>query len=403
MLFIFAILIGFFGFLLGFYTLIKGIIKQPLLIYISFIILGISFRQLVQTSFSLGWFDSYLYLLSPLGFFQFLMGPAVFLYLRSIIGLNKLTNKNFLLNWLPACIVFIDMLIGLILADKSTLIYEDFNSFQQNSPGLIKRIYLFYMFAVQNVIYIVCCFGLLIKGMNEGRLVGTQGRLVINWVVFLFFPMVILFSFFQINLNLNMPLELSNQQSITIRSIYLLVIIAFVVRLDGFKSTKSTTDLNSEIPYATPINFSIPKYALNEQLGWTDQPNSTNIIVAHALYNDEKNIRKLIHYIGEFVTLHKPFRKENYGVENLSIDLKIPQHHIRYIFKYYNTLGFVSFRNSYRLLDFMDQVKEKGLQSKTMESLALECGFGSHSSFLSAFKKQYGKNPNEAIYSTIID
>ena len=365
--------------------------------------MGISFRLIVQTSFNLGWFKNYLYLTSPMGSFQFLIGPAVFFHLRNIIGLYQLEFKKNLLHWFPAIIVFVDLLIGLIFAGKSSVIYESFNAFQYDAPGLITRRYLIYLFGAQNIFYILSCFKLLIKSIEDGRLIGVQARLVMHWVLFLFFPMIILFSYFQFNFNSNVAIDLNNHHSILVRAIYLFIIIVFVVKSDGLKSIKPTAESNSENANTTPINLSLNNNPLKEQAGWTDQPNSTNVRVAHALYNDEHNIRKLIHYIEEFVAIQKPFKIENYGIENLSADLKIPQHHIRYIFKYYNTLGFVNYRNSYRILDFMDSVKEKGLQNKTMESLALECGFGSHSAFLTAFKKIYGKNPNEIIYSKLMD
>ena len=102
-----------------------------------------------------------------MGSFQFLIGPAVFFHFRNIIGLYQLEFKKNLLHWFPAIIVFVDLLIGLIFAGKSSVVYESFNAFQYDAPGLITRRYLIYLFAAQNIFYILSCFKLLIKSIED--------------------------------------------------------------------------------------------------------------------------------------------------------------------------------------------------------------------------------------------
>lgn len=81
--------------------------------------------------------------------------------------------------------------------------------------------------------------------------------------------------------------------------------------------------------------------------------------------------------------------------EDLALKLNIPKSHLGYIFKYHAAISFADFKNIIRIQKSILLIEEGYLKSNTMESLAVETGFTSYSSFFKSFKSITGLSPYE--------
>lgn len=76
----------------------------------------------------------------------------------------------------------------------------------------------------------------------------------------------------------------------------------------------------------------------------------------------------------------------------LSFTLKIPQSHLKHLFKYHCTLSVKEFENYLKVKMAIELIDQQFLKEKTVISLAEACHFSSRSAFYDNFKKFTGEN-----------
>ncbi len=81
--------------------------------------------------------------------------------------------------------------------------------------------------------------------------------------------------------------------------------------------------------------------------------------------------------------------------DDLAVKLGISNHELSFVLS--NNLGiqFNDLINRYRIEEFVKRMNTTELETKTISSLGLECGFGSKATFQRAFKKHTGVSPSE--------
>jgi AraC-like DNA-binding protein len=89
------------------------------------------------------------------------------------------------------------------------------------------------------------------------------------------------------------------------------------------------------------------------------------------------------------------FFAENFKTMDLALKLIIPKSHVLYIFKYHAAISFADFKKIIRIQKTILLMEEGYLKTNTMDSLALETGFTSYSSFFKSFKSITGLSPYE--------
>ena len=90
----------------------------------------------------------------------------------------------------------------------------------------------------------------------------------------------------------------------------------------------------------------------------------------------------------------KPYRNESCSLPSLAEQTNIPVHHLSNLLNAHGKMSFADFINKYRLNEALIYLQDKSKQRKNMETIAMECGFGSPSSFYRAFDKVYSISPN---------
>lgn len=89
------------------------------------------------------------------------------------------------------------------------------------------------------------------------------------------------------------------------------------------------------------------------------------------------------------------FFKQRFKAVDLSNKMKIPKSHVLFLFKYYSKISFNEFKRNLRIKKAMQLIQEGYLESNTMETLALEVGFSTYSSFFKNFKEITKLAPQE--------
>jgi AraC-like DNA-binding protein len=82
-------------------------------------------------------------------------------------------------------------------------------------------------------------------------------------------------------------------------------------------------------------------------------------------------------------------------LKELAFQLDYPQSHLKYIFKYYSHCTYGEYQNILKIKYAMKLIRSGYLDSRTIDSLSLECLFTNRSTFFQNFKKLTGYAPTE--------
>lgn len=111
------------------------------------------------------------------------------------------------------------------------------------------------------------------------------------------------------------------------------------------------------------------------------------------MQNNSGYFDELSQKIIRHMEIDKPFLNPKFKINNLTINLNVPQHHIQFCINNLLNTTFSDFKNKYRILYAQKLIAEGYLGNKTMESLSSETGYASLSNFYAEFKKITGNTP----------
>jgi len=94
-----------------------------------------------------------------------------------------------------------------------------------------------------------------------------------------------------------------------------------------------------------------------------------------------------------YMDTYKPYRDENCSLHSLAEQTNIPEHQLSNLLNAHGKISFADFINKYRLNEALIYLQDKSKQRKNMETIAMECGFGSRSAFYRAFVKVFSISP----------
>ena len=97
--------------------------------------------------------------------------------------------------------------------------------------------------------------------------------------------------------------------------------------------------------------------------------------------------------IEAFIYKNKPYLNEDFSLTDLSIEFKVPHHHISYCFRNILKIKFTDLRTSLRIEYAAKLLQEEMALDLSINGIAKKSGFPSRSSFYSSFKKIKGLTP----------
>jgi AraC-like DNA-binding protein len=90
-----------------------------------------------------------------------------------------------------------------------------------------------------------------------------------------------------------------------------------------------------------------------------------------------------------------PYTRNDFNLNNVSLELGIPKHHLSYYLQAHLNLSFNTWRDQLRIIYAKGLISKGGAQSFTLESIGKQAGFQSRDKFTRAFKAQTGSNPSD--------
>jgi AraC-like DNA-binding protein len=322
--------------------------------------------------------------------FQFVVPASVFLYQRALITDElKWQNKHY---W-----HFIPGVIGFLIAFFSFIIYKQepttiqsafiYDQSVQELKLLIHAKYLYLLWTMMALPYLFLIYRLFIKGISQGTFLGNHGKEIGIWVMIQMIP----FTLFYLLLSREVfsafwhdrPI-ITNTQHLIVKNMYLLMMVVYVwmkpqllIGLPNWKNIKKST------PKSFPDTLEIA--------GWK------NPTIDQNQFSENTDLTLIMETIQEYACTKSEFNSDEFALENLSINTKIPVHHLKFLFRYYQDFGFNGYKNFIRMVKVIDFLVQNKHRSHTIESLGEAAGFGSNSTMLRTFKKHIGLSPNEIV------
>lgn len=315
--------------------------------------------------------------------FNFVLPVLSFLYVRAVLYNEKRISIKDIWHFIPFVFFVINYLPFFILSteDKVAIVNattKDLNQAYKYQSGILPE-YIAYIFrTVQTFVYLIFQWKLIIqyKKENENRLIQKQINSIVKWlkiftwastlfvIAFVILTIIALIYntiFFQ-GLIINLPSLLLSGSFLVISS----YLVTHPTILDGLPFIKYKE---------------VDKNILNEEV--------TRLPFIEGNYTVE------IAQLESYLVKERPYLKSNITIGHLAVALNIPIRELSYIINNYYDKRFNDLINSYRINYITDKLDKDFLSSYTIESLAMEAGFNSKTSFYRAFNKIYNCTPKE--------
>jgi len=96
-----------------------------------------------------------------------------------------------------------------------------------------------------------------------------------------------------------------------------------------------------------------------------------------------------------FMETNKPYRRFDYTILMLAKEMNIPEHHLSIVLNGSIKKTFTEFMNEYKVAEAKQMLCDPKFARRTIESIALDCGFGVKSTFNRVFLKHTGNTPTD--------
>lgn len=343
--------------------------------------------------------------------FFFLIGPLSYFYVRSIIRDNSKLSYSDYIHFALFIIAFLGTMPILFSSwvhkeeVAKTLISNnwDIKKYSINIflPSFVNQVirplhWLFYLF---------CIWHLLQKKYlksNDTKNINHQYQLIKRWLLIFctIFTLLTILLFFIIVSNL----MYKEKTTFLDQTYHILVIIGITYIVLNISLL-----LFPHILYGLPVEVFNPsnwakkedKIAI-ETSSLLDNTKNEDAEIANEtklkfkqLFSPEylSNIKELL----DQWELEEKYINAECNLNSLSVEAKIPLHHLSYYFNSYVNIKFTDWRNKLRIKYACKEIQSGKSDLLTIEALAFQCGFSAQSTFIRSFKTYTGFTPSEYI------
>ena len=341
--------------------------------------------------------------------FFFLVGPLSFFYVRSIINDNtKLSRLDYL-----HFAIFLYTFLGTIPYLFSDWSYKqevakviisnnwDIKDFKLNvlMPTVINQgIRPFHW-----LFYLVCNWILFIKkykSPNDKEKKTDQYNLIKRWLFIFCIIFTILTTFFFFIIFSNFIFK--EKDAFLSQTNYFLWVMGI-----SYIALNISLLLFPHILYGLPIEvIKLPGYNTENSLHNIEPKIVTNLAVkekGEVEDDDKEKYTQLFsaEYIDDIANCLKAWEAElkfvnpDCSLMSLSLETKIPYHHLSYYFNTHLAIKFTDWRNKLRIKNTCKEMQNGKTNALTIESIAFNSGFTAQSTFIRAFKVVTGITPRD--------
>lgn len=97
----------------------------------------------------------------------------------------------------------------------------------------------------------------------------------------------------------------------------------------------------------------------------------------------------------EYMETRKPYLDEDCSLPGLAESINMPERQLSILLNVHGGTSFAVYINDYRVKESIVHLQDRSKYRKYIDEIALDCGFGSRSSFYRAFRKVYGMTPTD--------
>ena len=315
------------------------------------------------------------------------VGPVLYFYVRGVLRDDYRLSKIDFLHFIPALILFINILPHLFSSFDQKMAYAD--RVLTNPAEILKHQYLFLPSVVNflfrpmiGLIYVFVCIRLMILKFKYERPDDKQSKLIFKWLCFLLFnAMMVYTSFliFSIFSFQTLDYKIAEVKGYYFLNMTLIGLVLFNVSLLFFPN----------ILYGLPqLDFVVIQKVQSDDLG-----ESAKKAVRSFEISPEK--LELLHNKIEQYCLKKPFLNPDFSLSTMSADTDIPVHHLSYYFNEHLNINFNTWKNDHKINFVIYLIENGSNELLTLDALAKQAGFGSRTTFFNAFKQKMDLTPSE--------
>ncbi len=357
---------------------------------LSIIIFALSVRNFSQGIINLEVLDFTVFPFYLFVGFQFVVPASVFLYHRALITDELQWKNNHYWHFAPGIIAFLIALISFAIYKQQPTTAQTafiYDQSVQELKMLVHAKYLYALWVIMAFPYLFMIYRIFIRGISQGSFLGNHGRETGIWVLLQIIPYTLFYFLLCKEVITAFWLDkaiVTNTQHLIVKNMYLLMMVVYVwskpqilIGLPNWKSTKKMAP--SIFPYQLEI------------AGWKNPINQQN------QFTENTDLTLIMETIQEYACSKADFNRDDFTMEQLSKNTRIPIHHLKFLFRYYQEFGFHGYKNFIRMVKVINLLSQNKHHSHTIESLGETAGFGSNSTMLRTFKKHMALSPNEII------
>jgi AraC-like DNA-binding protein len=329
----------------------------------------------------------------------FLLGPVVFIYVRSVLKDEIKFRKYDWLLLIPGILTIINFIPYYKLPEIEKLNYlnEHFYSqkpSQDSGRGILPTTTYYIIRVCWSGIFLFFTFRMIsgFRGKNTPEFLANN-KILLNWLFtfncILFAAWTVtFFNIFSPGLNSILPRIINVLFGATIFFICLQLFIRPQI-LYGVFQPLSNINLQGKESVSRNLNIPDSISALDKKEIPQNEPAEASLNISR---DDQLRYKTLIE---QYLIEKKPFLKTTYSLEDLVIDTQIPRYILSAFINREYGMGFREFLNRHRVDFFKNNINKRAWENLTLEAIAEECGFQSRSTFINNFKKITGLTPSE--------
>lgn len=330
--------------------------------------------------FSLFWSTLFYNNFSPL---YLLMGPLLYFYVRGVFADRFIFNKNDLFHFIPAAIHFISIFDYLLLSfqEKEAIILycnshkNELDNFPFNTFFTLKTNYIIRLSSLLG--YLLFCLLFITREAihYKNEIKSARSKYIFRWLYILLFLLVLIVGSYSYFLFKYLQ---SSSYLYSLNAKYVLSLSVLGIALINMSLLLFPEILYGKLrltPIPTIYKKSIDTVNLKDE-----------IIENEYFINLSKQIN-------DYFITKKPYLKPDFAISDVTIALKVPQHHIAICCRDYIGMKFTELKIHFRVENAKKALVIPENKNLTLEYIGLQSGFLSKSNFFSCFKKITGTTP----------
>ncbi|MDP4201657.1 MAG: helix-turn-helix domain-containing protein [Bacteroidota bacterium] len=326
----------------------------------------------------------------------FLIGPAFYLYSRSIVTNSARLYKKDLWHLLPVIITFIvlwkyyfwsfDHKVALAVE-----ISKGIQAYLFGFPSIIPQAYINLLRATSILGYISYAAWIFYRNLPQIRshsLLRPKQRQGVELWLRVTFMCTIMLSF--IYLLASIQLVAFNRIDIAGPNHFIIPLVYLAI--------------NVFLLFCPQILYGLPSHVANtdnieDQVIVEKPENTKNNGAPDLLLFTDEYIDEIERKLNDVVT-QKEYCNLDLSRSKLSNLTGIPLHHLSYYFSNILNIKFTDWRNQLRVDHAKKLISSDTMKTMTLDAIANQCGFGNRQNFIASFKKMTSMTPSEYLNST---